>query len=486
MLKISGLVTAILTATAAEQTPVALSEGVTVMREEAIFERRNGDTYAAEEITMMVPARWGVDDDAQMQVSMIRLPAVNPRGLPPVIYLAGGPGGSGTGTARVRRWPLFDGMRQVTDVILLDQRGTGISGRPRRCVSSVGFGPSDVIDEDLLSTRTNEAFRECLTFWDAEGIDLRAYTTAESAGDIAAVADLFGGKVSLVGISYGSHLALATLKAHADKIDRAVLVGVEGLNQTVKLPARVDDYLERLQAAVDQDPAAKERYPDIVALLNRVITNMDDQPATVVIAEVDGEPKTRVFTGDMARVAISSSVSDPWAVRRLLDAFWRADEEGDYQGFARLGGRVPDQISLDAMSTGMDLASGITPRRLRRVEAQAEKATVGITHNFPMPSLLEAGAAYQLSDSFRFKPRGDTPILVFSGTLDGRTFPEAGREATSGLRKNRGIVTVENAGHNLFLDHPDIIPSIVRFLEGEEIPSQDLTADLPSFLPREE
>ena len=46
----------------------------------------------------------------------------------PIVYLDGGPGGSGIGLYRVDGYKqTFDALRSVADVILLSQRGTGFS-----------------------------------------------------------------------------------------------------------------------------------------------------------------------------------------------------------------------------------------------------------------------------------------------------------------------------------------------------------------------
>ena len=49
----------------------------------------------------------------------------------PIVYLAGGPGGSGIAAAQGTRFSLFMAMREFGDVIAFDQRGTG-SSKPTR------------------------------------------------------------------------------------------------------------------------------------------------------------------------------------------------------------------------------------------------------------------------------------------------------------------------------------------------------------------
>ncbi|MEM9412110.1 MAG: alpha/beta hydrolase, partial [Planctomycetota bacterium] len=76
----------------------------------------------------------------------------------------------------------------------------------------------------------------------------------------------------------------------------------------------------------------------------------------------------------------------------------------------------------------------------------------------------------------RRNPVVSTPALFFTGTLDGRTNPESHAEIAAGL-PNHSIITVNHAGHNLFFSHPEIVPTIERFLAGEAVESVELDAE---------
>ena len=47
-----------------------------------------------------------------LQLAFVRLPATTPDPGPPIVYLAGGPGGSGIATARGSRFSLFMALRR--------------------------------------------------------------------------------------------------------------------------------------------------------------------------------------------------------------------------------------------------------------------------------------------------------------------------------------------------------------------------------------
>ena len=63
-------------------------------------------------------------------------------------------------------------------------------------------------------------------------------------------------------------------------------------------------------------------------------------------------------------------------------------------------------------------------------------------------------------------PVSDVPVLVLSGTLDGRTYPYSQRQAVAGLSQAQ-VTIVENAGHNLFMTSPAVTERIQAFMRGE-------------------
>ena len=130
------------------------------------------------------------------------------------------------------------------------------------------------------------------------------------------------------------------------------------------------------------------------------------------------------------------------------------------------------------MSLAMDPASGITRARLERVEGEAKVALLGDYLNFPMPQLDRLLPELDLGDAFRAGPNSDVPVLVLSGTLDGRTYLEEQREAVAGL-SNARIVLVRNAGHNLFMTSPEVTARIESFMRGEDVSTDDIVVALP-------
>ncbi len=462
--------------------PSANAQEPTMQSQPTTIEVRDVGEIEAVEHTLMVPENRNNPESREIALRFVILPAVQPSDQSPVVYLAGGPGGSATGTARSRRWPLFDALRQDRDVILLDQRGTGRSDTPPVCTSSVGWTEADVANRDTFVQKQVAAFAECETIWRSKGVDLGGYTTQQSAADIAAVSEALGKKLSLLGISYGTHLALAAIKYHSEVLDRVALVSVEGLDQTVKLPARTDAYFARLENGLNASRVAAglEPYPALAPALRTALARIErDRPVVDVFVARGRPPVKRTLGAFAVQSAIAFSLADPDRAHDVAEGILAmAADDPDYSFMAFRGFVMPERIRLRAMPTIMDIASGVSPDRMQMIEAQAKDALFGDATNFPMPHLASAGAAYVLPPEFREGPEGDTTILVVSGTLDGRTYPESAIEATQGLA-NRSVLTVENGGHNLFFDHPEVVPSILAFLRGQPLEYNRIVAPLP-------
>ncbi|NQZ08241.1 MAG: alpha/beta hydrolase, partial [Algicola sp.] len=124
----------------------------------------------------------------KLKLGFVRLPSTAKNPGNPIVYLSGGPGGSATGTAKGSRFDLFVKMREVADVILFDQRGTGLSRNGlKNCnfQSQVTMAQHYTRQSLLSEIKTSSQF--CAKQWHEQGVDLNAYNTIESAADLDAL-----------------------------------------------------------------------------------------------------------------------------------------------------------------------------------------------------------------------------------------------------------------------------------------------------------
>ncbi len=457
--------------------PAVAQSAPEVIWRDIMFAPRGGEAIPAQLGRFEVPARRLDDSGVTIPIQFIRFPSRSPNPGPPIVYLAGGPGGSGIAAAAGSRWPLFDSLREVADVIAFDQRGTGRALNLPTCTTGVPVPRSVPTTRDNLSQAYARQVSHCRTFWDSTGVDLRAFNTLESADDLEDLRKALGAEqLDLWGISYGTHLALATMRRYPERIGRAVLVSAEGLDQTAKSPASGDAFWRRVQESINRDASARTRYPDVAGTIQRVIERVTARPQVVSLS-IDGAD-TEIVLGDFEIQRLAADrLAEPEGTATVLEAFRRA-EEGDFSVFGRWAQRVTGQpIYIDPMPLAMDAASGISELRKARILAEAESALLADALAWPVLHVASQLDFLDLGEGFRARFQSDHPVLFISGTLDGRTFPDEHLEIASQFESST-IITVVNGGHNSVLNPESVRASIVDFFARR--PVADQSVELPS------
>lgn len=413
----------------------------------------------------------------KIRLGYVRFPSTAARPGPPIVYLAGGPGGEATGAATGPRFPIFVALRAVADVIAFDQRGTGLSSTiPERPAST---RPVPEFTEAGLTAYFRSELQSAWADWTKAGVAMAGYNTEQSADDIDDLRRHLGAeKIDLWGTSYGSHLALSVLKRHGDRVNRVALSSLEGQDQTVKRPARIDAYLRQVDALLGTDPAARAAVPDLPALMRRVHARLEAQPALTAVT-LNGAPAEIRMGGFGVQMLASGLIANPHTLA-MLPGLYLALDAGRTAALTPFLGDVAGLLNLRGMPEAMDLASGISPRRLALIRREAQAAVLGEALNFPMPQLMGAIPGVDLGDGFRGPIRIDHPALLIAGSLDGRT-PLAEQDDVAAQFRRKSRVIVENAGHNVFEAHPEVQPLLVRFFGGEAVADTRLMLPPPKF-----
>ena len=436
----------------------------------------NGQETDAERGFFEVPEDRRIPGSRRIRIGYVRFASTSKNPGPPIIYLAGGPGGSGVRTAMGPRFPIFMALREVADVIALDQRGVGLSASiPDRATTT----PYPAMTHVGVTAWYREEMQKAWIDWTRAGVAMTGYNTEQNADDIEDLRLHLGvDKVNLWGISYGTHLALSVLKRHPEVIGRVALASLEGQDQTVKSPAHIDAFLDRVDAVLGQDPAARAAVPNLPALMRRVHERLEADPATVTFAGENGPVDVQVG-GFGVQLLASALVANPPQLSMLPGIYLKLDA-GNTDSLASIIPPPHRYFGIGGMSEAMDMASGISPERLALITEEAKTAVLGDAFNIPMPHLLGAIPGVDLGTDFRAPLRIETPALLVAGSLDGRTPLEEQAEVIAQFQ-NKTQILVENAGHNVFESHPDVAPLLVRFFGGETVADTRLSLPPPMF-----
>lgn len=427
-----------------------------------------------------VPENRKANNSSKIRLGFVKLPGTAAKPGNPIVYLSGGPGGSATWTASGPRFPMFVALTELADVIVFDQRGTGLSrNNLEDCVHEPVIPLHQALDRKSFWRNSHAAISYCAKQWRQAGIDLDGYNTVQSAHDLEALRLALGAeKLDLWAISYGTHLAFAMAKLYPNSIGRMVLASAEGPDQTIKLPGRADAQLQRIVEEIALDEQAKSRYPDLMGLMKNVIDQYRKEPQIINVKNPQTGESVRVGVGDLEIQILTAGAltRDPELIAEL-PGFYTLLANGK---FSMIGGHFLDyrtgMWTFNPMSLAMDAASGISRGRWRQVRNEAGSSVLWRAHNLPFPDINKTLGVADLGDEFRKNPNSDIPALFLSGDLDGRTFIESHRELASGF-KNHTFVTIHRAGHNLFMSSPEVLDTMIRFYTGEKI--KDFTIDLP-------
>jgi len=432
---------------------------------------------AAEEGTLRAPVCHAEPGGATLELRFVRL-AGAPDGVP-LVFLTGGPGLSGIRSGAGRLFPMFDALRAHGDVILLDQRA---------CVADemVSREPETDLDPHRLLTREDylrgirKSVGRGVDELAAKGITTGALNTNESADDVAMlVRALYGDDAvaSLLGWSYGSHLAMAVIKRHESLVARAVLAAPEGPDHTLKRPQLVQAHLERL---------SQHASVDLAGTLSDVLHGLESSPAMFVLGSNDPDVDLMQAPSYLGRFdlewIVSELISDTRALSKL--PAWLArmrDKNFHVVGQERLmrGAwlALRDELPFSVARYCMDCASGASAERRAMIEREARETVLGSTIDFPLPDICAVVGCPDLGDGFRAPLQSDVPTLFITGTLDCRTPVENVADLAPGLCNHSHLI-VDDAGHGDLLLPGGVHAAIVRFFGGEDV-SGHSRADVP-------
>ncbi|HUE81479.1 MAG TPA: alpha/beta hydrolase [Pyrinomonadaceae bacterium] len=449
-----------------------------------VFESARGEKVDVEFGELTVPENRQKPDSRLIQIAFIRFKSTAKSPAAPIVYLAGGPGGSGIAAARGSRFPLFMAMREIADVIALDQRGVGSSKPNLACKETVSFAPDKLQSRaDLLETSRRQS-KACAAAFKQQGVDLTGYNTNESADDLEDLRKAIGAKkISLWGISYGTHLSLATIKRHEKSIERVILAGVEGPSQTIKLPSNIQKHLEHIDRLVSADPNLSKDIPSFVNLVKTVLEEAERKPVTVEVTDPNTKQPVKVALNKLAiQLLTAFSFGSGEAA---LPARYYAMSKGDFSLVAQGWLNVSRARGVgSAMTYMMDCASGLSDERRKQIVREAETTLLGDVMNFPFPGVCDAWGNPDAGAGFRAPVKSGVPALFISGTLDVRTPPSNAEEVRKGFPNSTHLI-IEGAVHSdpLFLSSPQIKDVMIEFMKGQRISTTKITLDPLKFVP---
>lgn len=460
----------------AQTSPLSLTEKT--------LQTASGKSIEAKIGTLTVQENRHEPSSRTIDLAFVQLKSTSSTPKAPLIYLEGGPGGSSTGyadsPAALEGWyPLL----QVCDLIFLDQRGTGRSGGNLRYGSEKTVPADFFADQEKAIAHLHQLIEDAQSAIKKRGVDPRGYTSAASADDINDLRIAMGWeKISLLGFSYGSHLALATIRRHEQHLENVVTIGVEGLDETFKYPLNMDVQMQKLGLMVAEDPSLAGVIPDWEELVEKALARLEASPMEVEVYDRQQKQPRTVSIGKWGLSYILrrdiGDASDLPVFPKLLHSIangeshvlqWFVQKRWGFHG-------------INLMSQLMDGASGASPERWAMIEAQTKQSQFGAMANTGWPEVYEVLEVEDLGEDFRAPLISPVRILMLSGSLDWNTPPYQAERLRFGLPNSSHII-VENAGHEQILPQPHVQRAILTFLMGQNVKSEQISLPKMKFVP---
>ena len=429
---------------------------------------------------VVVPENHDKPDGRTIELFYLRLNShQQPAAAAPLVYLAGGPGGSGAYdlTANKILNENLDKVRQTRDIIAYDQRGTGFSQYLLCAPFEASLGILQDRDKnpkiaatiaDLQKTESGigyAALRSNLCGVGTKllaGVDLAQYNSVSSAQDIPLVVKALGYTkgYSLYGTSYGTRLAQEAMRTVPEGIQGVVIDGPSGPsipNNMWSATKPAAPYVEIL-AQCAADKACNAAYPNIAARFGALLTKLEKKPLVVTPAIDVWAPLTVVFPKKITQIDPSffievgrlNNLAVGGGFAAQVPRMIKAAEQGDVAWFrttklvAPAGTPAAPQTADPAVTTPTPLLPTDQPLLQKPLTTLLEVATAATEHTAGQgPDALWVTVA--LGDLAVRLKKGENQADLTEKLLRLSVLPNAGSSAQQLLDYSKANLSPESA-----------------------------------------
>jgi pimeloyl-ACP methyl ester carboxylesterase len=433
---------------------------------------------------LTVPENRARPDGRTIRLAVARAKATSPTPrADPLLYLAGGPGGSGLISAATR---IAAGWNRDRDVIFLDQRGTWKSDPLLSCpeidtflADWAGLNSFDPATAERSATAT----RTCRDRLAASGADLAAYTTPENAADVADLRVALGiPQWNLYGVSYGTDLALQTLRDHPEGIRSVVLDSVvpPQANTILSFWPSAASGLSAMFDACAAQPACRKAAPALRDDFFGLVGALTTAPRTVTVPDpATGRPTPVVVDGyKLMNFAITASLV-PGTIATVPETVENlAHGDGRTIATALLASAPPSGVTSYGLALGVFCSEAAATITSADLVAAGRAALPGVpdavlARSPQAPFLLgdcRSWAVPPAPEAVSAPVNSTVPVLILDGGLDAITAPPNGELVARSLPRATRVPFADSAHDVLLWSTPCALPVMESFLDAPSAP----------------
>lgn len=430
---------------------------------------------------LVVPERHSNIDDPVIRLAVVILSATDSDDpVAPLVILHGGPGGSAVADMDT----LFSDhpVRQGRDIILVDQRGSGLSKPNMVCPEVVAFwyDHSEAEHNEEESPADDYwAYEACRDRLLGEGVDQSAYSTEESAADIEDLRTvLIDDKVNLYGVSYGAELAIAIMTLYPEGIRSVILDSGVPPHNDYDLSERME--LEEIISACKRSAACERAYPNLAQKFEQTVERLNLEPVALKATHPEtGKVADWSMDGDDFTSVVAELLRDS-SIIRFIPMVIRDAANGNYS-FVEIFIEILISIEGDN-SWGANISIGCAPQvsyfthgyidtRSDSSIGDFDRENSRICQVWNENNLPTKGEATEKKDYRTVLP--EIPTLILAGRFDLLVPPKYGEWIAEQL-PHAISVTVESAGHGAISSSDCVDGLMADFLSQSQI-NADLT-----------
>ena len=366
----------------------------------------DGDKYAAECGTLVVPENRSKPDSRLIGLPVMRVHALAGNPAEPIFWLAGGPGGTNMRVTGVK------GLIESHDIVMVGYRGMDgsvVMACPEMGRAVTGLG------DDLLSEASmanfGQAMNQCARRLKAEGVDLDGYSIPAVVEDMEAARTALGyERLNLLSGSYGTRVAIIYAWMYPNSLHRSAMVSVNPPGHFAWEPDTIDDQIAYDAGLCAQNPECSARTSDLAETMRNVSHNL---PKRWLLIPID-PGKVRFITIFMLFHRGSAAT--------VFDAFL-ATEQGDPSGLALLSlaydFMIPSSVTWGdwAAKGGIDY----DPERNWITDMNPPDSILGSPLSLLVGGGTQLGGGWPVApmpDEFRKVQPSDVETLLVSGSSD--------------------------------------------------------------------
>ncbi len=398
-------------------------------------------------------------DTIKLAVAVFHSTSIHPE-PDPILFLQGGPGGEAVKLSANAYEVLVQPFISERDYITFDQRGTGISEPALKCDELDKVYRQDMygmIDAQSREYVFKNALLSCNGLLQANGVDLSAYSTVESAADLRDIVKLLGyEKVNLYGASYGTRLALVTMRNHPEIVRSAILDSVVPVESNVlnEYPNAVDSALSKLFTSCAANPECNQAYPDLEKVFWEVVKELDANPVTLSTSAYPMGTVTETVDGYYLLSVIMGLEKSSDLINAAPQTIYRVKAK-DYSTLTAAQYSLP--YAFDGITPGLYVSMMCREHVLATTQEELQSTTEKVNVNDVMwrpfygdfVKMFEACKSWGVTGPDLGEKEAvvsDIPSLIIEGAYDPATPPFYGKQIGEDL-SNSFYFEFPNMGH---------------------------------------